>query len=112
MGPVLRVRNCFVTFGLCVLIQRGFASMDIRVQGVFHQGKELERVLSTEYRVTLLCFSNLPDPVWEDAMDSLYIIMPGFSAGVAPPNYILYQTEQAEPDNTRHNLQMSLHCVR
>ena len=84
--------------------------MNIRVQGVFHQGKELERVLSTEYRVTLLCFSNLPDPVWEDAMDSLYIIMPGFSAGVAPPNYILYQTEQAEEDNP--HLQMSLYCLQ
>ena len=68
------------------------------MQGVYHQGKELERVLSTKYKVALLCFSTLPDPVWEDAMNSIYIIMPGFSAGVLPPNYILYQTEQARSD--------------
>ena len=111
MVPVLRVRNCSVTFGLCASIQRGFASKDVRVQGVFHQGKELERVLSTEYRVTLLCFSNLPDPVWEDAMNSLYIIMPGFSAGVAPPNYILYQTEQAEPDIPRQDVACKRLCI-
>ena len=74
------------------------------MQGVYHQGKALERVLSTKYRVTLLCFSSLPDPVWEDAMESLYIIMPGFSASVAPPNYILYQTEQAESDISRQHI--------
>ena len=66
-------------------------------------------MLSKEYRVTLLCFSNLPDPVWEDAMNSLYIIMPGLSAGVAPPNYILYQTEQAKSDIPRQDL--SCNCV-
>ena len=81
------------------------------MQGVFHQGKELERVLSREYRVTLLCFSNLPDPVWEDAMNSLYIIMPGFSAGVAPPNYILYQTEQAESDIPRQDVARKCLCI-
>ena len=112
MVPALRVRNLFVTYGQCVSIQRGFVSMDIRVQGVFHQGKELERVLSTEYRVTLLCFSNLPDPVWEDPMNSLYIIMPGFSAGVAPPNYILYQTEQAKSDNPRRDIACNCLCIR
>ena len=80
------------------------ASKTFPVQGVCHQGEELERVLSKEYRVTLLCFSNLPDPAWEDAMNSLYIIMPGFSAGVAPPNYILYQTEQAHLDIPRQDI--------
>ena len=78
--------------------ERDSDSITCPVQGVYHQGKELERVLSTRYKVALLCFENLPDPVWEDAMDSLYIIMPGFSAAVLPPNYILYQTEQACSD--------------
>ena len=91
-------------------VEGDFASKIFPVQGVCHQGKELERVLSKKYRVTLLCFSKLPDPAWEDAINSLYIIMPGFSAGVAPPNYILYQTEQAQPDTPRQDL--SCNCVQ
>lgn len=83
-------------------VERDSSSITFLAQGVFHQGKELERVLSTRYRVTLLCFEKLPDPAWEDAMDSLYIIMPGFSAAVLPPSYILYQTEQACSDTISH----------
>ena len=63
------------------------------VKGVYHQSKELERVLAVTHNVVLSNFPQLPDP--HPAHDNaLYIIMPAFSASTLPPHYILYQTEQ------------------
>ena len=63
------------------------------MKGVYHQSKELERVLSLKHNVTLFTFQHLPDPDPAND-DALYIIMPAFSASMLPPQYILYQTEQ------------------
>ena len=64
-------------------------------QGVYHQSKELARILSKKYAVTLKLFDDFPmsDPEFDD---ELYIIIPAHSAsaGTLPPNYVLYQTEQ------------------
>ena len=62
-------------------------------KGVYHQSKELERVLRLKHDVALSTFQHLPDPDPVDD-DALYIVMPAFSASVFPPHYILYQTEQ------------------
>ena len=63
------------------------------MKGVYHQSKELERVLRQTHHVVLSNFQQLPDPLPADD-DALYIIMPAFSASMLPPHYILYQTEQ------------------
>ena len=62
-------------------------------KGVYHQGRELERVLGVKHNVVLCTFQHLPNP--DPANDTaLYIIMPAFATNMLPPNYILYQTEQ------------------
>ncbi len=63
------------------------------MQGVYHQAKELHRVLSINHNATLHLFQYLPAPDPADD-DAVFIIMPAYSASMLPPQYILYQTEQ------------------
>jgi hypothetical protein len=70
---------------------------------VYHQARELQRVLRPHYSVTLTLWGlgyNATDP----ALDaSLYIMMTPHLATDFPPHYILWQTEQWGTDALRLN---------
>ena len=63
-------------------------------QGVYHQARELQRVLEPHYSVALTLWGlayNATDPALDG---SLYIMMTPHLAADFPPHYILWQTEQ------------------
>ena len=64
------------------------------MQGVYHQCKEIERVLAPHYRVRLTLHEYMfphTDPADDGA---LYILMTPHLCVDLPPHYIIWQTEQ------------------
>lgn len=64
------------------------------MQGVYHQCKEIERVLAPHYRVRLTLHEYMfphTDPADDRA---LYILMTPHLCVDLPPHYIIWQTEQ------------------
>lgn len=62
-------------------------------QGVYRQCKEVQRVLSVKYDVTLEVFKEFPATIHANS-GALYILIAAHNIGELPPHYIIYQTEQ------------------
>lgn len=84
----MRLRNAvFALWNLMGLVA-------VCLQGVYHQVKELERVLSPHYRVKIMLSEYMfphTDPADDEA---LYILMTPHLCVDLPPHYIIWQTEQ------------------